>query len=226
MPQCRGTSRDPCPGARGSYAGVMGVRRKSVLPVLAVSVESRRVRLQRRFRADRRTADVVHRGRDGRDNSGTSPGDHRSSPATTAAPPATTTGPPANTQPSPPPTASATSTTTTAAPASNTFTILVAGDLLPHTSVIEMAKHYAGGQGYNFTPMFWAVRPIVAGRRPRHVPPRDARRAARHPTRRELPDVRRTGADRRRRSPPPASTGVRWPPTTPWTRARRASTPR
>ena len=51
---------------------------------------------------------------------------------------------------------------TTAAPANNTFTIVVAGDLLPHTSVIEMARWYAGGRDYDFAPMFWAVQPIVS----------------------------------------------------------------
>jgi poly-gamma-glutamate synthesis protein (capsule biosynthesis protein) len=50
----------------------------------------------------------------------------------------------------------------TTPPASRTFTIVVAGDLLPHTSVIEMARWYAGGQGYDFAPMFWAVQPIVS----------------------------------------------------------------
>lgn len=74
-------------------------------------------------------------------------------PATTAAP---TTAPLATT--TLPPTTAAPTT----AAASNTFTILVAGDLLPHTSVIEMARWYAGGRDYDFTPMFWAVEPIVS----------------------------------------------------------------
>ncbi len=85
--------------------------------------------------------------------------------AAPAAPLATTAAPPVTTQPapppSPPPTTAATTTTATPAPVSNTFTILVSGDLLPHTSVIEMARWYAGGGNYDFTPMFWAVKPIV-----------------------------------------------------------------
>ena len=39
---------------------------------------------------------------------------------------------------------------------------MVSGDVLPHTSVIDQARLYAGGQGYDFAPMFWAVQPIVS----------------------------------------------------------------
>ena len=70
--------------------------------------------------------------------------------ATTAAPPTV----PRTDPPTTPP--------TTAAPAPRAFTILVAGDLLSHTAVVEQARAYAAGEGYDFTPMLGTVQPIVA----------------------------------------------------------------
>jgi poly-gamma-glutamate synthesis protein (capsule biosynthesis protein) len=51
---------------------------------------------------------------------------------------------------------------TSAAPAGNAFTLLVTGDLLAHTAVIDQARAYAAGEGYDFTPMLRRVQPIVA----------------------------------------------------------------
>jgi capsule synthesis protein PGA_cap len=66
------------------------------------------------------------------------------------------TEPPASTAPEPiaPP--------TSAAPAGRAFTIVVAGDLLAHTSVIDQARSYAADGGYDFSPMLRKVQPIVA----------------------------------------------------------------
>ena len=64
---------------------------------------------------------------------------------------------------------------------------LVSGDLLPHTSVIDMARAYAAGGGYDFTPMFWAVGPSSPPST-RHVPPRDAGGADRHRADGSYPD--------------------------------------
>jgi hypothetical protein len=92
-------------------------------------------------------------------------------PAPTAAP--VTVAPRAATRPasadsaatSPPPaipqTAPPTALPTTAPPAGNAFTILVTGDLLSHTAVVDQARAYAAGEGYDFTPMLRDVRPIV-----------------------------------------------------------------
>jgi poly-gamma-glutamate capsule biosynthesis protein CapA/YwtB (metallophosphatase superfamily) len=43
------------------------------------------------------------------------------------------------------------------------FSLLAAGDVLSHTSVIEQASDDAGGAGYDFAPMFEVVRPIIEG---------------------------------------------------------------
>ncbi|MFI6335826.1 CapA family protein [Streptomyces sp. NPDC050535] len=43
------------------------------------------------------------------------------------------------------------------------FTLVASGDVLPHTSVIERAQADAGGDGYDFRPMFAGVRPVVSG---------------------------------------------------------------
>ena len=51
---------------------------------------------------------------------------------------------------------------TTPAPAGRAFTIVVAGDLLAHTSVIDQARAYAADGGYDFSPMLRMVQPIVA----------------------------------------------------------------
>ena len=47
-------------------------------------------------------------------------------------------------------------------PRNGTFTIVVAGDLLAHTSVIDQARGYAADGGYDFSPMLRMVKPIVA----------------------------------------------------------------
>ena len=43
------------------------------------------------------------------------------------------------------------------------FSLLAAGDVLSHTSVIQQASDDAGGAGYDFAPMFEVVRPIIEG---------------------------------------------------------------
>ena len=60
------------------------------------------------------------------------------------------------------PTAPTAPTEPTTAPTGRVFTILVAGDLLAHTSVIDRARAYAAGAGYDFSPMLRKVQPIVA----------------------------------------------------------------
>ncbi|MFE1787783.1 CapA family protein [Streptomyces sp. NPDC059525] len=42
------------------------------------------------------------------------------------------------------------------------FTLVASGDVLPHTSVIQRASADAGGDGYDFRPMFSAVKPVVS----------------------------------------------------------------
>ncbi|MEU3403682.1 CapA family protein [Streptomyces sp. NPDC006670] len=42
------------------------------------------------------------------------------------------------------------------------FTLVASGDVLPHTSVIQRAHTDAGGDGYDFRPMFSAVKPVVS----------------------------------------------------------------
>jgi poly-gamma-glutamate capsule biosynthesis protein CapA/YwtB (metallophosphatase superfamily) len=43
------------------------------------------------------------------------------------------------------------------------FSLLAAGDVLSHTSVIQQASDDAGGAGFDFAPMFEVVRPIIEG---------------------------------------------------------------
>lgn len=43
------------------------------------------------------------------------------------------------------------------------FTLLAAGDVLPHSSVIDQAAADAGGAGYDFAPMLAGVAPAVSG---------------------------------------------------------------
>ncbi|MGW3579911.1 CapA family protein [Streptomyces rubiginosohelvolus] len=43
------------------------------------------------------------------------------------------------------------------------FTLLAAGDVLPHSSVIDQAAADAGGAGYDFAPMLAGVAPVVSG---------------------------------------------------------------
>ncbi|MEV7462608.1 CapA family protein [Streptomyces rubiginosohelvolus] len=43
------------------------------------------------------------------------------------------------------------------------FTLLAAGDVLPHSSVINQAAADAGGAGYDFAPMLAGVAPVVSG---------------------------------------------------------------
>ncbi|MFG3409954.1 CapA family protein [Streptomyces sp. NPDC048142] len=43
------------------------------------------------------------------------------------------------------------------------FTLLAAGDILPHSSVIDRAAADAGGSGYDFAPMLAGVAPVVSG---------------------------------------------------------------
>ncbi|MER7623216.1 CapA family protein [Streptomyces sp. NPDC126503] len=42
------------------------------------------------------------------------------------------------------------------------FTLIASGDVLPHDSIIRRAAQDAGGDGYDFTPMFSGVRPVVS----------------------------------------------------------------
>ncbi|MCX5403203.1 CapA family protein [Streptomyces sp. NBC_00335] len=50
----------------------------------------------------------------------------------------------------------------TTAPAGKGFTLVASGDVLPHESVIRRAASDADGDGYDFRPMFSAVKPIVS----------------------------------------------------------------
>ncbi|MFJ3836611.1 CapA family protein [Streptomyces sp. NPDC090054] len=54
--------------------------------------------------------------------------------------------------------------TGTAAPgaAEKGFTLVASGDVLPHTSVIKRAAADAGGDGWDFRPMFAGVKPVVS----------------------------------------------------------------
>ncbi|WP_190344262.1 CapA family protein [Streptomyces venezuelae] len=47
-------------------------------------------------------------------------------------------------------------------PAARGFTLVATGDVLPHTSVINRAAADAGGGGYDFRPLFGAVKPVVS----------------------------------------------------------------
>ncbi|MFE3766652.1 CapA family protein [Streptomyces sp. NPDC059104] len=42
------------------------------------------------------------------------------------------------------------------------FTLVASGDVLPHTSIIQRAAADAGGDGYDFRPMFSGVKPVVS----------------------------------------------------------------
>ncbi|MFE3939897.1 CapA family protein, partial [Streptomyces goshikiensis] len=42
------------------------------------------------------------------------------------------------------------------------FTLVASGDVLPHTSVISQGAADAGGDGYDFRPMFSGVKPVVS----------------------------------------------------------------
>ncbi|MEU7064585.1 CapA family protein [Streptomyces sp. NPDC046161] len=42
------------------------------------------------------------------------------------------------------------------------FTLVASGDVLPHTSIIRQGATDAGGDGYDFKPMFAGVRPVVS----------------------------------------------------------------
>ncbi|MGW1521028.1 CapA family protein [Streptomyces sp. NPDC002287] len=53
-------------------------------------------------------------------------------------------------------------TARSATPAARGFTLVASGDVLPHTSVIQRAAADAGGDGYDFRPMFSAVKPVVS----------------------------------------------------------------
>jgi poly-gamma-glutamate capsule biosynthesis protein CapA/YwtB (metallophosphatase superfamily) len=50
------------------------------------------------------------------------------------------------------------------APPLRSFTLAASGDILLHTSVIDMARQYAAGSGatYDFAPMFADVQPVIA----------------------------------------------------------------
>ncbi len=43
------------------------------------------------------------------------------------------------------------------------FTIAVSGDTLMHRPLVNQAREYAGGEGFDFTPMFARIAPLVAG---------------------------------------------------------------
>lgn len=47
-------------------------------------------------------------------------------------------------------------------PTAQGFTLVASGDVLPHTSVIRRAAQDADGEGYDFRPMFSAVKPLVS----------------------------------------------------------------
>ncbi|MFE6099971.1 CapA family protein [Streptomyces laurentii] len=48
-------------------------------------------------------------------------------------------------------------------PAAAPFTLVASGDVLPHDSIIRQAAADAGGSGYDFSPMFESVKPVVSG---------------------------------------------------------------
>jgi Bacterial capsule synthesis protein PGA_cap len=75
-------------------------------------------------------------------------------PARTAAPPVTSAAPVTAAAPARP----------ARPPARPAFTLLASGDVLPHGSVVARARAYGAGsgRGYDFRPMFAAIRPIVA----------------------------------------------------------------
>ncbi|APE26608.1 MULTISPECIES: CapA family protein [Streptomyces] len=49
-----------------------------------------------------------------------------------------------------------------AAPGAAGFTLVASGDVLPHDSIIRRAAEDAGGDGYDFTPMFSGVKSVVS----------------------------------------------------------------
>ena len=101
---------------------------------------------------------VLIRGGDrGRDVASGSPSSIVASSTTTAAP--TTTVAPTTTSTTAP------TTTTTAAPGPASFTVAMAGDLLPHLPVDRRAAEYgrASGRRYDFGPMLAPMQPVVAG---------------------------------------------------------------
>ncbi|MFG2875531.1 CapA family protein [Streptomyces sp. NPDC048337] len=55
-----------------------------------------------------------------------------------------------------------TPTSAAGSPAARGFTLVASGDVLPHTSVIQRAADDAGGDGYDFKPMFSGVKPLVS----------------------------------------------------------------
>ena len=61
-----------------------------------------------------------------------------------------------------PPSTSSSSTSTTV-PAPRELSLAFSGDILIHTSLWEEAEQYAGGSGYDFSPMFADVRPLLDG---------------------------------------------------------------
>ncbi len=68
--------------------------------------------------------------------------------ATAAPTPAADPAPPQDESPRPPPVR---------------LTVAVSGDLLPHLPVVDRARALAGGDGYDFAPMFRDLRPLVRG---------------------------------------------------------------
>ena len=82
--------------------------------------------------------------------------------AATSPEPATSPVPATSPEPATSPAPALTAPPTSSAPAGHAFTILVAGDLLAHTSVIDQARAYAADGGYDFSPMLREVQPIVS----------------------------------------------------------------
>ncbi|MFE6867539.1 CapA family protein [Kitasatospora sp. NPDC057692] len=60
----------------------------------------------------------------------------------------------------PPATAATTATASPAGP--RPFTLLATGDVLPHAEIIRQANRDAGGEGYDFGPMFADVKPLIS----------------------------------------------------------------
>ena len=79
------------------------------------------------------------------------------------------------------------------------FSIVAAGDVLPHLPVLSSARTADGG--YDFGAAARPAGPVGPGRRPRAVPPRGARHAARHRAER-VPAVRHAAGDRVRAAGP------------------------
>ncbi|WP_424210870.1 CapA family protein [Streptomyces sp. BI20] len=48
-------------------------------------------------------------------------------------------------------------------PAARGFTLVASGDVLPHDSTIARARAAAGGEGYDFAPMYSEVKPLIEG---------------------------------------------------------------